>query len=335
MRLSLRRRPVETPPPGILATARVDVRTRQLAQRLRPGDIAVIDHRDLDQGAAEALVAARPAAVVNAASSISGRFPALGARALVDAGVPLVDGVGPQLLTQVSDGAAVRLDGDVLHIDDRASVTGVLQTRERVERAMAAARTGLDVQLEAVTATATELLRREHAVLLDGSGAPVLRTSLRGRPVVVVVEGPTAADDLRTLRAFVRDRCPVLVGVETGADVVCGAACAPTSSSGRSTASATPPCSPAPSWCCTRGTPYAHSAWSGRNGSWSRRHRSRTPDVATTRRCCWLTRTGPRSSCSPVAPTASSQRSTRAGQAWRARSSPGSSSEVGWSPPPR
>jgi uncharacterized membrane-anchored protein len=60
VRLSLRRRPVEPLLPGIRAVARVDPRTRQLADRLRPGEIAVIDHIDLDRGAAEALVAARP-----------------------------------------------------------------------------------------------------------------------------------------------------------------------------------------------------------------------------------------------------------------------------------
>jgi uncharacterized membrane-anchored protein len=220
MRLSLRRRPVETPPPGIIATARVDPQTRALVRRLRPGDIAVVDHVDLDRVAAQALVAARPAAVVNAAASISGRFPALGAQTIVDAGIPLVDSFGAHLLTLVADGARVRLDGEDLHVGEQASIGGVIQTPERVQRAMAAARTGLDVQLEAVTATAAELLRHEHALLLDGSGAPALPEGLRNRPAVVVADGPRATEDLRALRRFTKDRDPALIGVERGADVL-------------------------------------------------------------------------------------------------------------------
>jgi len=58
---SLRRRPRPPEPPGIVGVARVDRRTKNLTKRLRPGDIAVIDHLDLDRVAAEALVACRVA----------------------------------------------------------------------------------------------------------------------------------------------------------------------------------------------------------------------------------------------------------------------------------
>ena len=226
MRLTLRRRDTDQLAPGITATARVGARTRILATRLRPGEIAVIDHVDLDRGAAEALVAARPAAVVNAARSISGRFPALGAQVVVRAGIPLLDAVGPDVFAVVADGATVRVDGAVLHADGRA-IEGLLHTGETVAAAMAAARAGLDVQLEAFTAAASELLRREHALLLDGSGTPPVLTPLAGRAVVVVAEGPTAAAELASLRGFVQDRRPVLVGVETGADVCLAAGLRP------------------------------------------------------------------------------------------------------------
>ena len=220
MRLSLRRRPVEPALPGISAVARVDASTRRLASRVRPGEIAVIDHVDLDRGAAEALVAARPAAVLNVKPSMSGRFPALGAGVLVNAGIPLLDECGTELLTHVSDGEPVRLDGDVLHVGEHTVASGVLQTPQSVERATAAARRGLDVQLEAFTAAASEILRREHALLLDGSGAPPLTTPIAGRPVVVVAEGPAGGDHLTALKGFLKDRKPVLIGVETGADVI-------------------------------------------------------------------------------------------------------------------
>ena len=41
------------------ATARLDRRTKNLIKRLKPGDIAIIDHADIDRVAADALVAAR------------------------------------------------------------------------------------------------------------------------------------------------------------------------------------------------------------------------------------------------------------------------------------
>src|SRR5262245_25147653 len=59
----------------VTGTARIDRRTKDLVKRLEPGDIAVINHRDLDRVAAEGLVGAGVAAVVNAGESISGRYP--------------------------------------------------------------------------------------------------------------------------------------------------------------------------------------------------------------------------------------------------------------------
>src|ERR1700688_2624919 len=100
-------------PPGIVGVARVDLKTKVLVRRLEPGDIAIIDHPDLDRVSADELIACRVAAVVNAAKSVTGRYPNLGPRLLLDAGIPLVDDVGREALSRVTDGTAVRLDKDM------------------------------------------------------------------------------------------------------------------------------------------------------------------------------------------------------------------------------
>src|SRR5581483_5251150 len=82
----------------------LDGRTKRLVSRALPGDIAVIDHEDRDRVSAEGLVRAGVAAVVNAARSTTGRYPNLGPAILLEAGIPLVDGVGPLLLRKVREG---------------------------------------------------------------------------------------------------------------------------------------------------------------------------------------------------------------------------------------
>src|ERR1700678_1816425 len=102
-------------PPGIVGVARVDSRTKVLVRRLEPVDIAIIDHADLDRVSADELIACRVAAVVNASKSVTGRYPNLGPKLLLEAGIPLVDDVGGEVFTKVADGAAVRLDKDLLY----------------------------------------------------------------------------------------------------------------------------------------------------------------------------------------------------------------------------
>src|SRR5690242_12656610 len=98
-------------PRALQQRARVDRRTKDLLLRVEAGEIAVIDHEDLDRVSAEGLVAKGVGAVVNAGRSISGRYPNLGPLILVEHGIPLIDGVGKLLMRKVREGDAVRVDG--------------------------------------------------------------------------------------------------------------------------------------------------------------------------------------------------------------------------------
>lgn len=223
MRLSTLRRIHTKPLPGVTAVARVDRRTRNLAKRVNRGEIAVVDHLDMDRAAAVALVEAGVVAVVNAAPSISGRFPCLGPRQLVDAGVVLLDDVGGRLLSAVHDGMQIRVDGNSVYVGDDIIGTGVRQDLESVAAAMEDAKDGIASQLEALSANAVEHLRQERDLLLDGVGVPRLATPIKGRQVMVVVRAFDYRRDLASLKAYIRENSPVLVGVDGGADALIGA----------------------------------------------------------------------------------------------------------------
>lgn len=205
--------------PGVTGLARVDRRVGALLARLRPGDIAVLDQVDLDRKTADALVAAAVAGVVNAAPSISGRFPNLGPEILVAAGITLVDGVGAAAL-RIKDGARPRLHQGVVHAGDKELAHGTEHTANSIADLMIEAKSGLCTQLEAFSANTIEFLRHEHALIIDGVGVPDVDVPILGRIVVVVATGYGHAADLAALRCFIREHQPVLVGVEAGADVL-------------------------------------------------------------------------------------------------------------------
>ncbi len=217
---TLRRGRATETAPGVAGTARLDRRTKNLTKRLRPGDIAVIDHVDVDRVSADSLVACKVAAVVNAAPSTSGRYPNLGPGILVDAGIPLVDGVGKEVFTRVKEGVELRIEGNQVFAGDQVVAEGVEQTPETVAEAMAEARAGLSVQLEAFAANTMEYMKRERALLLDGVGVPDVATQIEGRHVLVVVRGYDYKEDLQALRPYIRDYRPVLIGVDGGADAL-------------------------------------------------------------------------------------------------------------------
>ncbi|QCB93837.1 putative cytokinetic ring protein SteA [Cellulomonas shaoxiangyii] len=219
MRVSLRRRTTAPDTGEVVGPARVDRRTKSLTKRLRPGDVAVIDHLDLDRVSAEALVRCQPAAVLNAAPSTSGRYPNLGPEILVSAGIPLVDDLGADVMA-VAEGRTLRVVDGAVYDGDALVAEGVAQTAASVAAAMEEARAGLSVQLESFAANTMDYLRRERDLLLDGVGVPDIDTRLEGRQVLIVVRGYHYKEDLVTLRSYIREYRPVLIGVDGGADAI-------------------------------------------------------------------------------------------------------------------
>lgn len=227
MRNPFRRQAPSDPdrPSGVV---RVDARTKKLAKRLQSGEIAVIDHTDLDRVAAESLVERHPSAVLNAAPSVSGRYPNLGPGILIEAGIPLIDDLGPDIM-RLREGQRVVVDlaqdsegrGTVrLAEKDETLAVGSVQTRQSVEKSMESAKEGLSVQLEAFAANTMEYMRGERDLLLNGVGMPDVRTSMSGRHVLVVVRGYSYKEDLQALKPYIREYKPVIIGVDGGADAV-------------------------------------------------------------------------------------------------------------------
>lgn len=213
--------------PGVTAVARIDRRTKRLTKRLKPGEIAIIDHVDIDRVSGEALVACGVAAVVNVAASISGRYPNLGPQILIDAGIPLIDNASPELFERIADGDVVRVHDGMVYLDEELVGKGQPQTAESVEAAMTEARAGLAVQIEAFAANTMEYVRRERDLLIDGVGVPDIRTSLENRHALIVVRGYHYKEDIATLRPYIREYRPVLIGVDGGADALLDAGYVP------------------------------------------------------------------------------------------------------------
>ena len=207
-------------PPGIVAIARIDRRTKHLTRRLGPGEIAIIDHADLDRVSADELIGCRAAGVINVAKSMTGRYPNLGPQLLLDAGIPLVDDAGSDVLTRVAEGDLVRLDGQTLYLGEAIVAKGTVQTQDTIDTAMAEARGGVATQIDSFAANTLEFLRRERDLLTDGIPVPGLRTDMRDRHVLVVTRGYRYREDLRTLRPYIREFRPVMMAVDGGADAL-------------------------------------------------------------------------------------------------------------------
>jgi uncharacterized membrane-anchored protein len=204
---------------AIRGAARLGRRTKDLVKRLGPGDIAVIDHRNLDRIAAEELIACGVRATLNTAPSSDGSYPNTGPLALVRAGVPLID-AGPELFDLIADGDQLEIQGGRVSSDGTVVAEGHLLREEELARELDAQRARIDRALHDFTENTMAHLREERGLLSGAIDLPETRTRFRDRHVLIVVRGTDHVRDLRALRAYIEDVNPILVGVDGGADAI-------------------------------------------------------------------------------------------------------------------
>jgi uncharacterized membrane-anchored protein len=207
----------------VTGTARVGHRTKELTKRLEPGDIAVIDHLDLDRVAAEGLVAAKVVAVVNGAASVSGRYPNVGPMLLAAAGIMIVDGVGSGALADVADGATATVSDGEVSVDGHVVARGTEQTMETLGVLVESAKASIGAELARFAENTVEYIRAEQYLLLESPDVPDITTKIEGRHVLIVVRGDQFKEDLAALRSYIRDMKPVCIGVDGGADALLAA----------------------------------------------------------------------------------------------------------------
>jgi uncharacterized membrane-anchored protein len=208
----------------VTARARADRRTKDLVKRLEPGEIAVINHLDVDLVAADALVDAGVVAVINAASSFTGRYPNLGPLQIVRSGAVLVDDVGIGVLERVAEGEVVTIDGDRVLIGSDVIAEGRRQSEDELVERVAVARSNVGEQLELFAANTLEYLRRERHLATDQPDLPATTIEFKNRQTLIVVRGIDFREDLLALHrsGYVRELRPVLIGVDGGADALLG-----------------------------------------------------------------------------------------------------------------
>lgn len=206
----------------VFARCRVDTRTKNLIGRLDRGEIAVVHHSDLDRVAADGLMAAGAAAVVNAVPTMSGRYPALGGLTLAQAEIPVLDDIGSVAFDTLRDGDEIAIIGDEIQRNGEVVASGYRRDADYFEQVLEAARIAVRSELGSFARNTLDYLSTEPEILTDELEIPPLRHPLRRRHVLVVVRGIDYREDLAALRrsGYMSDMRPVRIGVDGGADAL-------------------------------------------------------------------------------------------------------------------
>jgi uncharacterized membrane-anchored protein len=206
----------------VAGPARLGRRTKRLVKELRPGAVAVLDHKDLDRVSAEDLIAAGVLAVLNCSPSSTGAYPNMGPLLIVQAGIHLVDLPDDSLFKLLSDGDPVTVRGGEVRRSDTDTLLarGVVQEPDDVRAATDERRREIGDALEAFAQNTIEHMLEERELLSGRIELPRFDTDFRDRPALIVVRGVDHQQDLRALRPYIRDMKPAILAVDGGANAL-------------------------------------------------------------------------------------------------------------------
>jgi uncharacterized membrane-anchored protein len=205
---------------AIAGRVRLDARTKELVKRLRRGEIALIDHEDLDATAAQALADCKPAAVVNRSASITGRYPNGGPGVLLAEGIPLFDADDGEALAVLREGEPVVIRDGALHRGGQLIAPLRRLSSTVVREQLALASQNLEEELRRFSENTLRYIAGESGFVTTDLPLPPLKTPIRGRPVLIVARGEGYKQDLAAIRAYIHNARPVLIGVDGGADAL-------------------------------------------------------------------------------------------------------------------
>ena len=204
----------------IKGIVRRGARTKELVKNLKPNEIAVICHEDIDELAAKALAEAKIKAVINTCASISGKYPHRGPSVLLESGITVLEQTGPDFFEKIKDGMEIEIKGTKVFFQNRVLGQGTLLNKEIIEKKYRQAEDNYGLQLGKFINNTLEYAAKEVDLVEKNLNVPELKTRFKGRHTLIVVRGKNYLDDLNVIRPYINEIKPVLIGVDGGADAL-------------------------------------------------------------------------------------------------------------------
>jgi uncharacterized membrane-anchored protein len=202
------------------APIKVDRKTKRLAKRLTGGEIAVINHIDIDEVAANSLVEGKIKLVINAAQSISGRYPNKGPGILVENNILIIDNIGEEVFHDLQEGQIIEVVDNKIYRSGQLLCEAEVLDKNKVEEKIKLAYENMSSELDRFIDNTIEYAKKEKGFILGEVEIPKVKTNYKNRHVLIVVRGQDYKQDLSAILSYIEEMKPILVGVDGGADAL-------------------------------------------------------------------------------------------------------------------
>jgi len=166
------------------------------------------------------LVQKKVKAVINFSSSISGKYPNLGPKILVDSGIPLIDEANEDMWEKAQEGDEIEIYGGNIYKGQEKIGSGEILDINKINEKIDSTYKNLDEELDKFVQNTLHYAQKEKGLITGKVKIPEIDTSIKGRHVLVVVRGQKYKEDLKTIISYIKEVKPVIISVDGGADAI-------------------------------------------------------------------------------------------------------------------
>ncbi|AFS78407.1 putative pyrophosphokinase [Gottschalkia acidurici 9a] len=205
---------------NVKGTLRKDKKTKNLAKRLNLGEIAIIDHKDIDEIAALSLVETKIKCILNLDKSISGRYPNKGPEILHEAGILIFECEDKEIFNVVDEGEILEIQDNNIVYKEKIIGTCEEINEEKINHLLKIGYDNIENELDNFIDNTLEYAKKEKELVTGDINIPEIKTTFKNRHALVVVRGKDYKKDLLAVRNYISEVNPILIGVDGGGDAL-------------------------------------------------------------------------------------------------------------------
>lgn len=205
---------------SIKGIVKKDKRTKRLIYKLRPGDIALLCHEDIDEIAAEALIKSKVKCIINTEKTITGFYPNNGPLKLLKNRIPIYEIEDKSIFNIIEDGGIIEIENNKLYYLNKYIGKCRLIEKDEILKLYDLGCKNIDLKLNDFIDNTIFYAKKEKSWITNKIDLPEVGTLIRNRDVLVVVRGNGYKEDLRAIFDYVKSKKPVLIGVDGGGDAL-------------------------------------------------------------------------------------------------------------------
>lgn len=204
----------------IKGVVKKDKKTKNLVNRLDNKDIALISHRDLDEIAAISLAEKKVACIINTERTISGKYPNRGPAILVEKNIPIFEVEDSEIFNIIKEGEEIEIDEEKIVFMGKEIGKCTYISPSMIEELIKLGYDNIERELDAFIENTLEYAKREKGLVTGTVEIPKIDVEINNRHALIVVRGKDYKMDLITIKSYINEVKPILIGVDGGGDAL-------------------------------------------------------------------------------------------------------------------